>query len=53
MEIGARIKAVREGSVSADSSTMKVNLMLKARSHLREDRGKCNGLNNEVKKVRI
>lgn len=37
MEIGAGIKAVRQGTRSADSSRMKVNLMLKAWRALWED----------------
>lgn len=53
MEIGAGIKAVRQGAQSADSSRMKVNLMLKARRALWEDGGKCSGLNSEVRGVRI
>lgn len=53
METGAGIKAVRQGTQSADSSRMKVNLMLKARRALWEDGGKCSGLNSEVKGVRI
>lgn len=44
MELGAGIKAVRQGAQSADSSRMKDNLMLKARRALWEDEGKCRGL---------
>ena len=40
MEIGAGIKAVRQGAQGADSSRIKVNLMLKARQALWEDGSK-------------
>lgn len=53
MEIGAGIKAVRQGARGADSSRMKVNLMLKARRALWEDGGKCSGLHGEVRRLRI
>lgn len=53
MEIGAGRKAVRQGAQSADSSRMKVNLMLKARRALWEDGDKCRGLHGEVRRLRI
>lgn len=53
MELGAGIKAVRQGAQSADSFRMKVNLMLKARRARWEDGGKCSALNGEVRRVRI
>lgn len=49
----SRNKSCGTGAQSADSSRMKVNLMLKARKVLWEDRGKCSGLNGEVRRVRI
>lgn len=53
MELGAGIKAVRQGLQSADSSRMKGNLMLKARRALWEREGECSGLCGEVRRVRI
>lgn len=53
METGAGIKAVRQGTPSADSSRMKVNLLLKARRALWEDGGKCGGRSGEVRRVRM
>lgn len=43
MEIGAGIKAVRQGAQGADSSRIKVNLMLKARQALWEDGEQAEG----------
>lgn len=53
METGAGIKAVGQGAQSADSSRKKVNLLLKAKQALWEDREKCGGLSGQVRRVRI
>ena len=53
MEIGAGIKAMRQGAQGADSSRIKVNLMLKARQALWEDGSKQRGLHGEVRRLRI